>query len=106
MIYWQVLGALEPPTGHSTNARALRAHLRCQRDLGLRLHGAHLDEQPAAHVLRKKAGRAVVDRIHGGASVRMVMTTSDFRASSAGVAAAAAPAAASGFSLAAERFTL
>src|SRR5215471_6415739 len=38
------------------------------------------------------------------ASVRMVMTASASRASSAGVAAAAAPAAVSGFNLSAERF--
>src|SRR5947207_13917790 len=38
------------------------------------------------------------------ASVRMVMTASALRASSAGVAAAAAPAAVTGFSLSAERF--
>ena len=45
---------------------ALAAHLAGQRDLSLRRHRAHLDEQLALHVAREQALRAMIDRVDRG----------------------------------------
>ncbi len=98
-------GPVVPPTGHSTKAAPLRAHLVGERELGRGLHRAHLDEQLAAHVAGEQSGRPVIDRIDRGG----VGEDGDDRLAraaqvAAGVAATVAPAAASGFALSAVRF--